>query len=86
MGRTNSLTSAKLGDGLGFIRIWATLPRRLVFWDGAPIPYSILGGGGSGVAGEKRNTPVIVWSDLVRHLPASSTACPMSALTCFLQT
>ena len=34
--RTNSHTSARHGDGLGYIRIWATLPKRLVFWDGAP--------------------------------------------------
>ena len=26
------------GCGLGYIRIWATPPRRLVFWDGAPSP------------------------------------------------
>ena len=38
LGRTNSHTSARRGDGLGFIRIWATLPKRLVFWDGAPSP------------------------------------------------
>ena len=37
--RTNCPTSAKHGDGLGYIRIWATPPRRLVFWDGAPNPY-----------------------------------------------
>ena len=24
---------------VGYIRIWATPPRRLVFWDGAPSPY-----------------------------------------------
>ena len=28
-------------DGLGFIRIWATLPRRLVVWDGAPSPSAL---------------------------------------------
>ena len=33
-----SPTSARRGDGLGFIRIWATPPNRLVFWDGAPSP------------------------------------------------
>ena len=32
------LTSARRGDGLGYISIWATPPRRLVFWDGAPGP------------------------------------------------
>ena len=36
LGRINSPTSARRGDGLGFIRIWATPPNRLVFWDGAP--------------------------------------------------
>ena len=38
LGRTNSPTSARRGDGLGFIRIWATPLNRLVFWDGAPSP------------------------------------------------
>ena len=38
LGRTNSPTSARRGDGLEFIRIWATPPIRLVFWDGAPSP------------------------------------------------
>jgi len=37
LGRTNSLTSARRGDGLGYIRIWATPPRRLVFWDGVQV-------------------------------------------------
>ena len=36
MGRTNSPTSARHGDDLEYIRIWKTLLRRLVFWDGAP--------------------------------------------------
>ena len=40
LGRTNSPTSVRRGDGLGYIRIWATPPRRLVFWDGAPSPSS----------------------------------------------
>ena len=40
LGRTNSSTSARRGDGLGNIRIWATPPKRLVFWDGAPSPTS----------------------------------------------
>ena len=40
LGRTNSLTSARRGDGLRYIRIWATPPKRLVFWDGAPNPSS----------------------------------------------
>ena len=39
LGQTNSPTSARHGDDLGFIRIWVTLPRRLVFWDGALSPY-----------------------------------------------
>ena len=39
LGRTNSPTSARHGDGLVYITIWATPPRRLVFWDGAPSPY-----------------------------------------------
>ena len=42
LGRTNSPTSDRRGDGLGYIigyiRIWATPPKRLVFWDGAPSP------------------------------------------------
>ena len=36
MDRTNSPTSARRDDGHRYIRIWATPPRRLVFWDGAP--------------------------------------------------
>jgi len=40
--RTNSPTSARHEDGLGFIRIWATPPRRLVFWDGVPSPCTCL--------------------------------------------
>ena len=39
LSRTNSPTSARHGDGLGYIRIWATPPRKLVIWDGAPSPY-----------------------------------------------
>ena len=31
--RTNSSTSVRLGNNLRSIRIWATPPRRLVFWD-----------------------------------------------------
>jgi len=31
LGRTNSPTSARRGDSHGYIRIWATPPRRLVF-------------------------------------------------------
>ena len=41
LGRTHSPTSTKYGDGLAYIRIWATPPKRLVFWDGAPSPYNI---------------------------------------------
>ena len=41
LGRTNSPTSARRGDGLGHIRIWATPPKRLVFWDGAPSPSMV---------------------------------------------
>ena len=37
--QTNSPTLARQGDDLGYITIWATLPRRLVFWDGGPSPY-----------------------------------------------
>ena len=37
--QTNSLTLARQGDGLWYIKIWATPPDRLVFWDGAPSPY-----------------------------------------------
>ena len=40
LGRTNSPTSARREDGHGYIRIWATPPNRLVFWDGAPSPSS----------------------------------------------
>ena len=39
LGRTNCPTSVKHGDGLGYIMIWATIRRKLVFWDGAPSPY-----------------------------------------------
>jgi len=42
LGRTNSPTSARHRDGLGFIRIWTAPPRRLVFWDGASSPYSTI--------------------------------------------
>ena len=35
----NSPTLARHGDGHEYIRIWATPPKRLVFWDGAPSPY-----------------------------------------------
>ena len=39
--RTNSPTSAvKHADEHGNIRIWATPPIRLVFWDGTPSPYN----------------------------------------------
>ena len=40
LGRTNSPTSARRGDGLENIKIWATPPKKLVFWDGAPSPSS----------------------------------------------
>ena len=40
--RTSSPKSARHADDLRFIRIWATPPNRLVFWDRAPSPYSIL--------------------------------------------
>jgi len=40
--RPNSPTSARHGDGLGYIRIWVTPSRRLVFWDDATSPYSLL--------------------------------------------
>ena len=42
MGQTNSPTSARRRDGLGFVRIWATPPNRLVFWDGAPSPSRLV--------------------------------------------
>ena len=35
----NSPTLARQGDGLGYIKIWATPLRKLVFWDGVPSPY-----------------------------------------------
>ena len=35
--RTNSPTLARHGDGLGYIRIWATPPKGLIFWDGAQV-------------------------------------------------
>jgi len=41
--QTNSLTLARQGDGLGYIRIWATPLRRLVFWDGALSSYTPMG-------------------------------------------
>ena len=31
---------ARHEDSLGYIRIWVTPPRRIVFWDGAPSPYN----------------------------------------------
>jgi len=39
--RANSPTSARHGDDLLYTSIWATPPRRLVFWDGAPGPYRL---------------------------------------------
>ena len=33
--RTNSPTSVRLGDGFGYIGVWATPPNRLTFWDSA---------------------------------------------------
>ena len=39
MGRTNSPTLARHGDGLGFIRTWDIPSRMLVFWDGAASPF-----------------------------------------------
>ena len=38
--RTNSPTSARYRDDLGYIRICATPPTRLVFWGSAQIPYN----------------------------------------------
>jgi len=38
LGQTNSPTLARHEDGLAYIRIWVTPPRRLVFWDGIPSP------------------------------------------------
>ena len=38
LGQTNSPSSARHGDGPAYIRIWATQPKRLVFWDDAPSP------------------------------------------------
>ena len=35
--RTNSPTSVRLGDGLEYISVWATLPNMLTFWDDAPV-------------------------------------------------
>jgi len=43
LGRRSSPTSPRYGDVLGYIRIWATLSRRLVFWDGAPSPSHRIG-------------------------------------------
>ena len=40
LGRTNSPTSVRRGDGLGYIRIWATPSKRLVFWDGAQVLHN----------------------------------------------
>ena len=37
--QTNKPTLARQGDGLGYIRIWAAPPSRLVFWDGASSSY-----------------------------------------------
>ena len=38
---TNSLTSARHGDALEYIRIWATPLRKIVFWDGVSVPYKL---------------------------------------------
>ena len=38
LSRTNSITSIRQADGLAYIKIWVVSPKRLVFWDGAPIP------------------------------------------------
>ena len=35
--RTNSPTSARHEDGLGYTRIWATPHRRIAFWDDAQV-------------------------------------------------
>ena len=37
--QTNSPTLARQRDDFGYIRILATLLRRLIFWDGAPSLY-----------------------------------------------
>ena len=37
--QTSSPTLARQEDGLGYIRIWVTPLRRLVFWDGTPSPF-----------------------------------------------
>jgi len=34
--RTNSPTSVRLGDGLGYISVCVTPPNKLTFWDSAP--------------------------------------------------
>ena len=39
LGRTNSPTSARHRDSLEFIKIWATPPKKLIFYDDAPSPY-----------------------------------------------
>jgi len=38
LGRTNSPTSARHEDGLGYIKILTISPRRLFFWDGSLSP------------------------------------------------
>ena len=38
LGRTNSPTLTRRGDDLRYRRIWATPPRRLVFWNGTSSP------------------------------------------------
>ena len=40
LGRINSPTSARRGDGLENIRICETSPKKLIIWDGAPSPSS----------------------------------------------
>jgi len=35
LGGTNNLTLARYQDDLEYIKIWTTIPRRLIFWDGA---------------------------------------------------
>jgi len=44
---TNSPTSVRRGNGLTYIRMWAILPRELVFWNGIPSPLVLMRFSGS---------------------------------------
>ena len=57
--RTNSPTSARHWDGLGYKRIWVTPTRRLVFWDGVSSPYTT-----KEVENEFSPTLIVLWLEI----------------------